>query len=59
MNNLVQVQDHAWVAVETWCGKVFFLDLNHYSNEQGLYSDASYFTDQQCGTQSTFTPLYI
>ncbi|MFY1045197.1 hypothetical protein [Chryseobacterium sp. GP-SGM7] len=40
---------HDWLEVETWCGKVFYLDNNHYSSFEQIAADANYFTDQQCG----------
>lgn len=41
--------EHDWLEVETWCGKVFYLDNNHYSSFEEIGADANYFTDQQCG----------
>lgn len=41
--------DHYWITVETWCGRVFYLDGNHYGNIHQFNADANYFTDQQCG----------
>lgn len=41
--------DHNWIMVETWCGRVFYLDGNHYGNIYQFSADANYFTDQQCG----------
>lgn len=43
------VVDHDWIVVETWCGKVFYLDNNHYESFEAIGADANYFTDQQCG----------
>lgn len=42
-------QAHDWVEIETWCGKVFYLDNNHYSDFEEIGADANYFTDQKCG----------
>ena len=41
--------EHDWLEIETWCGKVFYLDNNHYSSFEQIGADANYFTDQQCG----------
>lgn len=49
---LVTPPDHAWVAVPTWCGKIFYLDMNHYSSEEQLISAAAHFTDAQCGKRN-------
>ncbi|MCJ8498522.1 hypothetical protein MVI27_09635 [Chryseobacterium salipaludis] len=46
---IVETAEHDWIIVETWCGKVFYLDNNHYSNFQQIDADAYYFTQQQCG----------
>lgn len=45
----VALLKHDWLTVETWCGKVFYLDNNHYSSFQEVGAAANYFTDQQCG----------
>ena len=44
-----ELSEHDWLVVETWCGKVFYLDNNHYSSFEEIAKDADYFTDQQCG----------
>ena len=41
--------EHDWLEVETWCGKVFYLDNNHYSNMKEVGAAANHFTDAQCG----------
>ncbi len=46
---IVETAEHDWIIVETWCGKVFYLDNNYYSNFQQIDADAYYFTQQQCG----------
>lgn len=50
---LLAPPDHAWIAVPTWCGKIFYLDINHYSSEEELISAAAHFTDAQCGKRNT------
>lgn len=45
----VALAEHDWIMVETWCGKVFYLDNNHYSSFEQIGAHANYFTDQQCG----------
>ena len=47
--NVLTPPEHDWIEVETWCGKVFYLDNNDYSSFQEIGTDANYFTDQQCG----------
>ena len=60
---LVTPPDHVWVAVPTWCGKIFYLDLNHYSSEEQLISAAAHFTEAQCGTRKIeigpWTPGFV
>lgn len=50
--------EHQLIGVQTWCGKVFYLDLQHYSNYEDLHNDAVYFTNQQCAETKTFVPQY-
>lgn len=47
-----------WIGVSTWCGKVFYLDMNDYSNAEELDAAATQFTNQQCATATTFTGQY-
>lgn len=43
-----------WIGVSTWCGKVFYLNANDYSNSEELDAAAAHFTQQQCAqSQST------
>ncbi|MEY8758660.1 hypothetical protein [Chryseobacterium tongliaoense] len=46
----IAISLHNWIGVSTWCGKVFYLDANDYSNIADLNADAAYFTDQQCAS---------
>ena len=50
---LIAPPEHAWIGVQTWCGKVFYLDMNHYNSQAELEAAASHFTQAQCGTRST------
>jgi len=43
----------AWIGVSTWCGKVFYLGANDYSNYEELDAAATQFTQQQCAGHST------
>ncbi|HAV03027.1 MAG TPA: hypothetical protein DCW95_07570 [Chryseobacterium sp.] len=49
IEQIASESDHYGIMVETWCGKVFYLDGNHYENFTEFGADANYFTDQQCG----------
>lgn len=40
---------HQWVAVNTWCGKVFYLDMNMYTHHEEFLDDAYLFSERQCG----------
>ena len=50
----VLLRDISWIGVSTWCGKVFYLNANDYSNIEELDAAAAQFTQQQCAqTPST------
>jgi len=42
----------AWIGVSTWCGRVFYLNANDYSNYEELDAAATQFTQQQCAGHS-------
>lgn len=49
----VALKPIAWIGVSTWCGKVFYLNANDYSNYEELDAAATQFTQQQCAGHST------